>query len=292
MIKAEREALIHCEEVLSGSGSSFSAAMKILPELQRQGMTALYAYCRLVDDAVDEAKNPASAERALSRWRDELARIKAGTPQKKVGVALKWALDRFDIPIDYPELILEGVGWDISPKDYQTFADLGKYCYRVASAVGLFVVAVFEARGEDTKLYAELTGLAVQLTNILRDVREDAEMGRVYLPTEDMHAFGLTREDILKHRQPDRLAELVLFEARRTQELYLMARAALPERFSRRLYFAEAARETYLLILTEIIRRGGDVFTQPVKVPKWQKISIALKKRYHPATLIDSWWSA
>ena len=173
--------LTACREILSHSHSNFAPAFAILPREQRDALTAFYAFCRVVDDAVDGAGDRTSARRALKEWEERLETVRTGEATEPVCVALGWAIERFGIRFDHLRLILAGVGQDLCVTRYETFSDLYEYCYRVASAVGLVCVTVLGEKGPAVEAYAELTGIGVQLTNILRDVAEDARLGRVGL---------------------------------------------------------------------------------------------------------------
>ena len=270
----------YCREVLKRSGSSFALAFYLLPREQREAMTAFYAFCRLADDAVDEAPDIHQARRELEPIKRELELVFTGVPTQPVFRELQRGVRRFGIRRDHLELVIDGVEQDIDKPFYGTFDELYSYCYRVASAVGLVCVTVLGAKGKDVELYAELCGLAVQLTNIIRDVGEDAGRGRIYLPREDLESFGLDESDILEHRDLATLKKLLYFECRRAREYYLLAAAALPVRFKERLYFAEALRETYSLLLERLAVSNLDVFSAPMKLSKAVKLAVAFKHKF------------
>lgn len=281
--------LASCRQILRKSGSSFDLAFRILPADQRDALTAFYAFCRQVDDAVDDAPGPQVARFEIAAWRKRLADLYAGRPDGPVALALADGVARFGIRREHLELILDGVEQDLDVIRYPRFEDLYEYCYRVASAVGLVCVSVVGRLTPEVELYSELTGIAVQLTNILRDVGEDASRGRIYLPLQDLDSFGVAERDLLAGRRSAQLDRLMRFEARRTRHFYRMAEAALPPSDRHRLFFAEALRETYLELFELLQRSGLDAFGRRVSIGSGAKLAIALKRRLHPATFLSRW---
>ena len=282
------DSIAACRRILKRSGSSFALAFHILPTERRDAMTAFYAFCREVDDAVDKASDADSARRSLAAWKDRIPLIYEGRATDPVGRALAWSARRFGIRREHLELVLAGVEQDLGVRRYETFAELYEYCYRVASAVGLVCVTVLGETSPEVELYAEMTGIAVQLTNILRDVGEDAGQGRIYLPMEDLRAFGAGEDDLLNHRMTERIKKLLRFEAQRTWQFYNMSEAALPPQSRHRLFFAEALRETYLRLLERLCAEDFPVFSKRISVGKREKLAIALKRRFHPATFLGA----
>ncbi|HOX44198.1 MAG TPA: squalene/phytoene synthase family protein [Myxococcota bacterium] len=278
-------AMAACRAVLARSGSSFRTAFRLLPAEPRDALTAFYAYCREVDDAVDEAPDELCARRALAGWRARLEAALAGRPGGPVEEALAWAAGRYRLPRAHLELVIEGVEQDLAQRRFRTFQELHAYCYRVASAVGLVCAAVQGGRGAEVELYAELSGVAVQLTNVLRDLGEDAARGRIYLPLEDLEAFGVSEADILGRRPTPALGQLLRFEAARAQALYAQAAAALPPALAARLYFCEALRETYQRLLARLVAADLPVFGARVSLPAWEKLLVVLRRRLSPAAL-------
>ncbi|HOW51639.1 MAG TPA: squalene/phytoene synthase family protein [bacterium] len=267
----------YCRAVLERSGSSFHTAIKFLPAAQRRAMTAFYAFCRAVDDAVDDAPDRETARRELARWHRRVEQAFAGAPTDPIGIELFRAHEHFGIRREQLDLIVEGCSYDLELTRYATFADLYEYCYRVASAVGLVVVALTGRGRTDLENYAEFTGIAVQLTNIIRDIGEDGRNGRIYLPVEDLRAFGVAEADILARRDSENFRRLVEFEAARTREFYRIAEAALPRDLRGRLPFAETVRETYLTLQNELDRARYPVLERKVKLSKARKVAIAAK---------------
>ena len=270
-------ALAECRRILDRSGSSFSVALRILPPAQRDALTAFYAFCREIDDAVDEATDPASARERIRAWRGRLDGLREGRRDGPVCEALGWAVDRFGIRHEHLDLVLEGVEQDLGSSRFRTFEDLYAYCYRVASAVGLVCVTVTCGPAADAGLYAELTGIAVQMTNILRDVGEDARRGRIYLPLEDLEACGANESDILDGRMTGATKRLLRFEAARARHFYDLAGAALPAAPPGRAFFCETVRATYSRLLERLVERDLPVFRERVALATPERVAIALR---------------
>lgn len=265
-------AYAECGRIVRASGSSFHQAFRLLPDERRRSLEALYAYCRVVDDAADDGGDAAAA---VARWREELARVLAGTPTHPVGVALADSIARFAIPPQHLGEILDGVAMDLVPQRFATFAELRRYCYLVASAVGLATIPIFGCRDPRSRDYAEALGVALQLTNITRDVAEDAERGRVYLPQEDLRRFGYSERDLVTHTRNDAFRALVAFECARAREFYTAARAALTPIDQRALAPAEGMRLVYSRVLAKIAAQPDALFGPQVRLPKWQKAALA-----------------
>ncbi|MBI5502330.1 MAG: squalene/phytoene synthase family protein [Deltaproteobacteria bacterium] len=280
-----REALARCREILARSGSSFATAFRVLPAEQRDALTAFYAFCRAVDDDVDESSDPAEAARRIGAWRRRIDRLEGAGAGEPVAVCLAWAAERFGIERRHLHLILDGVETDLRPIRFETFELLYDYCYRVASAVGLVCVRVLAgAEAARAETYAELTGVAVQLTNVLRDVGEDSRLGRIYLPLEDLRVFGVGERDILFRLRTPEVEGLLRFQARRAADYDELAGAALPPDLRPRLFFAEALRATYRRLLERIEAEGLPVLERRVAVPVLERVAIALRHRLDPRT--------
>jgi 15-cis-phytoene synthase len=242
-----------CAEITRRSRSSFYYAFILLPPERRRALNAVYAFCRFIDDIADDEsiREPAAL---LTRWREELDRVYAGVPTRALSRALADSARRFSIPRIYFEEIIAGVEMDLSRTRYQTFEELRPYCYRVASALGLICIEIFGYRNPSAKIYAENLGLALQLTNILRDVREDAARGRIYLPLEDLARFNVTEDEILGGVYSSNFVSLMDFEARRARQLYAAAQMALAAEDRSTLLTAEAMRLIYGALLARIIK--------------------------------------
>ncbi len=260
--------------------TSFYYSFLVLPPAQRRAIIAVWDFCRAVDDAVDEADGGSEGAReALRFWRAELARCYDGSmPETPQGRALQPIIRAFDLPRQPFEDVIDGVAMDLDRTRYKTFGDLSEYCRRVASAVGLICIAVFGCRSEAAREYAMNLGLALQLTNILRDVRDDLERGRVYLPLEDLQAHGCTVDDLARGRMTDQVRALLAFECCRARELYARAADRLSPEDRPRLVAAEIMRAVYFEILRRIERNGYDVFTARVRVPRPRQALIALRQ--------------
>jgi len=259
------------------SRSNFFYAFLLLPRAQREAIFAVYAFCRLVDDAVDEGVDRAAQRRELGRWREEIARVWGQKPTTHpASERLREAVRRFPIPREALEEIIAGVEMDLDRSTYETFADLYPYCYRVASAVGLCSIAIFGYKDLRAQDYAINLGVALQLTNILRDVQTDARMGRVYLPQEDLRRFGVTGEDLREGRYTPAFVELMTFEAARARDYYARAWRGLPAADRRTLFAAEIMGHTYFALLRAIEARRFDVFGGRVAVPTRRRVAIAL----------------
>jgi phytoene synthase len=239
------------------SGTSFYYAFLVLPAAKRRAIYALYSFCRVVDDCVDEPGG--EGEAGLSRWLEEARRCYSGQATTELGRELAEALFQFPIPRACFEQIVEGCRMDLTPRRYATFADLRGYCEKVASAVGLASIEIFGYQSAATPAYAVELGVALQLTNILRDLRADGARGRLYLPLEDLARFGVTEAELLEapasRRRPE-VDALLRFEADRAREHYARAAALLPREDRRSMVSAEMMAAVYRALLEELVRRS------------------------------------
>jgi phytoene synthase len=271
-----RQSYDYCEALSRREAKNFYPAFRVLPGPQRRGMCALYAFLRIADDLSDEPGEVAAKRQALEGWRSGLRRALAGEPSHAIHPALHDTVSRYGIPAEYLEAAIDGVEMDLAPVAYPTFADLRLYCYRVASVVGLSCIHIWGFRGEKAKEYAESAGVAFQLTNILRDLGEDAARGRVYLPQEDLARFGYDAERLRRGHRDAAFRELMRFEVARARALYDAAWPLLPLlRPSGRAVFLVLAR-TYRGLLDAIERRDYDVFSGRVRVSGWRKLWFVL----------------
>jgi len=263
--------------------TSFYYSFLVLPAEQRRAIIAVWDFCRAVDDAVDEdgpvAPGVPTGRPAIAFWRAELARaFDGGQPMTSQGRGLQPFIARFDLPRQAFEDVVDGVAMDLDTTRYRTFDDLFEYCRRVASAVGMICIRIFGCTGDRACEYALSLGVALQLTNILRDVTDDLRRGRVYLPLEDLDACGCTVEALAAGEVTEPVRRLVEFECRRAHEFYERARQALPPGDRRRLVAAEIMRAVYFETLRRIERSGHDVFTARARVPKPHQAMIALRQ--------------
>jgi 15-cis-phytoene synthase len=267
--------------------TSFYYSFLVLPRDQRQAIVAVWDFCRVVDDAVDEHDGrPGSPppREAIRFWRAELARAFDGqTPLTPEARALQPYIRDFGLPRQAFEDVIDGVAMDLETTRYPTFDDLLQYCRRVASAVGLICLPIFGCRTDQARDYALNLGVALQLTNILRDVKSDLSRGRLYLPLEDLAAEGCTVADLDAGRPTDAVRRLLAFECRRAREFYGRAVASRPDEERPRLVAAEIMRAVYFETLMRIERSGYDVFSAPVRVPKPRQALIALRQWLFPA---------
>jgi len=258
------------------SRSNFFYAFLFLPRRQREAMYAVYAFCRIVDDAVDIGDDRDEQRRALAAWRGQIARVYGGAPDHPAARRLQEAIRHFPIPRAVLEDIVAGVEMDLDHTRYETFDDLYPYCYRVASAVGLACIEIFGYRDVRARQYAVDLGVALQLTNIMRDVEPDARAGRVYLPQEDLRRFGVTADDLAAGRYGSRFVDLMTWEAARARQYYERAWRALPPVDARRLFAAEIMGRTYFDLLRALETRRFNVFGGRVSLPAHRKLTIAL----------------
>ena len=265
----------YCQDKAAKSGSSFYYSFMFLPSERRQAITALYAFCREVDDVVDECHDVSLAQTKLEWWRKEVARTYAGTPTHPVGHALQDVLTRFNLPQEQLLEIIDGMAMDLSQTRYLDFKGLQLYCYRVASVVGLLAAEIFGYRDRQTLKYAHDLGLAFQLTNIIRDVGEDARRGRIYLPIEDLQRFNVPAKDILEARYSDSFRDLMKFQAERAEQFYEQAFAQLPavDRKSQRPGLVMAA--IYRTLLREIATDGFQVLDRRTSLTPLRKVWLA-----------------
>jgi phytoene synthase len=265
----------YCQQKAAASGSSFYYAFLFLPAERRRAITALYAFCREVDDVVDEAIDLQLAQTRLAWWRTEIDRMFAGDPQHPVTRALAPALGPYGIDAARLNEIIDGVEMDLTQSRYLDFAGLERYCYRVASVVGILAASIFGYRDARTLEYARDLGIAFQLTNIIRDVGEDARRNRIYLPMEDLKAYGVTAADITGARYSETFADLMRFQARRAEKFYDRALAALPDvdRRAQRPGLIMAA--IYRALLAEIERDGFRVLSARTSLTPLRKLWLA-----------------
>lgn len=262
------------------SGTNFYYAFRLLPAEKRRAIYALYSFCRVVDDCVDEQGG--EGEAGLRRWEEELDRAYAGRAATDLGRDLSRALARFPIPRGALADIVAGCRMDLVTRRYATFVELRAYCERVASAVGLASIEIFSYRNPRTREYAKELGVALQLTNILRDVGVDAARDRIYLPLEDLRRFGVLEEAILSTAQgplPSRneTRALLAFQADRAREHYERARQLLPEGDRRSMLAAEVMGAVYRGILEEIEGRGYPLGGPRVALSRSRKAWLALR---------------
>ena len=265
----------YCQDKAASSGSSFYYSFLFLPPERRRAITALYAFCREVDDVVDECADTAVARTKLAWWRSEIAATFAGSAQHPVAQALTPVVGAFKLPQNQFQDIIDGMEMDLRYNRYPDFATLQSYCYRVAGVVGLMAAEIFGYRDPATLTYAENLGTAFQLTNIIRDVGEDARRGRVYLPLDELNRFGICATDIVHLRDSDALRRLIEYQIDRAEQYYEQAFASLPlqDRKSQRPGLVMAA--IYQSVLKEVRDGGCKVLDRRASLTPIRKLWIA-----------------
>ena len=265
------------------SRSNFYYAFLTLPRPRREALYAVYAFCRIVDDiadlGVDGAADPAAQHAGLAEWRREVARCyeAGGAPEHPIARQLAAAVRAFNLPREALEAIIDGVEMDVDGVAFEKAEDLYPYCYRVASAVGLCCIEIFGYTDPRARQYAIDLGMALQLTNILRDVGADARVGRVYLPREDLRAHGVTPEDLRAGRYDDAVLAVLRAQAARAHEYYQRAEREFPRVDSRSLVPARIMGAIYEALLHEIEARRFQVFGERITVATRRKVGIALR---------------
>lgn len=267
----------YCEDKARQSGSSFTGSFRFLPREQRDAMTALYAFCREVDDVVDECSDAGVARTTLNWWRAEVANIYAGNPQHPVCRALVPVVRRYQLAQEYLLEIIDGMEMDLEQPRYPDFKSLQLYCYRVASVVGLLSAEIFGYKDRRTLKYAHDLGIAFQLTNIIRDVGEDARRNRIYLPMDELQQFGVTAADILQGRETESFQKLMSFQIERARRYYDQALAQLPavDRKAQRAGLVMAA--IYRATLDAVEDSGCHVLKQRVSLGPLYKRWLAIR---------------
>jgi len=265
----------YCQDKAAKSGSSFYYSFMFLPPDKRRAITALYAFCREVDDVVDECSDENAARITLAWWRVQVAEIYEGQPQHPVALALVPIVKQFNFPQEHLQEIIDGMEMDLQKNQYTDFKALQLYCYRVASVVGLLAAEIFGYTDRKTLKYAHDLGIALQLTNIIRDVGEDARRGRIYIPQDELAKFGVHTNDILDGKETEAFRKLMQFQIERAQNYYQQALAQLPEidRKAQRTGLIMAA--IYRATLEEIAASGCHVLKERVSLTPLRKLWLA-----------------
>ena len=267
----------YCQEKCAASGSSFYYSFLFLPAERRQAIMALYAFCREVDDVVDECNDVSLASTKLAWWRQEVQRIADGNPQHPVGLALKKVAPGISLPTEQLLEIIDGMEMDLQQSRYLDFKGLSLYCYRVASVVGLLAAEIFGYTDRQTQKYAHDLGMAFQLTNIIRDIGEDARRGRIYIPMDELKQFNVPAADILNGKYSDNFTALMQFQYERAEHYYEQAFAQLPaiDRKNQRPGLIMAA--IYRTLLAEIKDENFRVLHQRISLLLMRKLWLAAK---------------
>jgi phytoene synthase len=267
----------YCQQKTAQSGSSFYYSFLFLPHERRRAITALYAFCREVDDTVDNATDESVARIKLAWWRTEVSAMFKGTPTHPVAQAMQPHLAAFNIQEEHLQAIIEGMEMDLNQSRYLDFPGLQRYCWHVAGVVGILSASIFGVTDPQTLKYAEKLGLAFQLTNIIRDVGEDARKGRIYLPVNELQQFGVTAADILNARHSDKFEALMRFQAERAHKLYDEAFALLPKQDRRAQRPGLMMAAIYRTLLAEIEHENFKVLNQRISLTPLRKLWLAWK---------------
>lgn len=275
----------YCSRLTRQSRSNFYYSFLFLPKEKREAMYAVYAFCRSVDDVADGPAPLLEKRTSLDEWRRELDRCYHGKAVHPITMTLTQAIRRFSIPQEYFDELITGVEMDLTCSRYPTFPELYTYCYRVAGVVGLMCIEMFGYRNPHAKDYAVNLGVALQLTNIMRDLRVDAERGRIYLPQEELTRFGYSERELLQGVYNPAFVELMRSCSEQARQYFHSARQSLAVEDRRSLFAAEIMGTIYYQLLETIEASGYRVFDRTITLPTRRKLWIAL------SIWARSWWT-
>jgi len=275
--KKLEESYHYCRDLARSKAKNFYYSFIFLPIKQRKAIYALYAFCQYGDQIVDEAQPGINPRAKLSEFRGELMRCIQGVANRPLFYALYDAIKRYDMPPRHFFSLIDGMSMDLSKKRYDTFEELRDYCYKVASTVGLLCVEIFGYEDEAVLEYAENLGIALQLTNIIRDIREDAERDRIYIPLEDLDNHGYSEDELINGVVNDNYINLMEFQYDRAVVFYRMAEEALPFRERKAQIASEIMKVIYREILEDIRKLNFRVMDNKVRLKTSRKIILALK---------------
>jgi phytoene synthase len=265
------------KEIARKSRSSFYFAFNLLPHEKRDAMNTVYAFCRETDDLVDEGNEPEEIKyEKLRKWRIELEKALAGQSDYSLLNKLGKTISKFNIPIDPFFELLKGMEMDLQKKRYLSFDDLVTYCYRVASTVGLMSIEIFGYKHKSARDFAVNLGIALQLTNILRDIKKDSAQGRIYLPQEDLAKFNYTEQDLFNQVYNANFIDLMEYETNRAEEYFKKATMNLDRDDKGTMFAARAMQHIYHKLLKKIIDADYNVYEKNIKVNKIEKAGIAI----------------
>lgn len=268
----------YCKDKTKKSGSSFTISFIFLPKQKREAMIALYAFCREVDDVVDECTDYGVAQTKINWWKCEIENLYADTPQHPVSFALQPVVKTFDLAKAHFLEIIDGMEMDLQFNRYQNFQQLQLYCYRVASVVGLLSAQIFGFQNRNTLKFAHDLGMAFQLTNISRDVGEDARRGRIYLPLDELEQANVSEQDILNSHKTAQVKKLIEFQIERAESFYDKALRQLPAEDAKQQLPGLMMMAIYRTLLREIKADGAEnVLTHRIAIPPVRKLLLALK---------------
>ncbi|HZM87504.1 MAG TPA: presqualene diphosphate synthase HpnD [Blastocatellia bacterium] len=258
------------------ASSNFYYSFLLLPRAERRAIKDVYAFCRLLDDVVDEDHKGRNPYAELDEWRNEVEAIFQGVPSTEFGEQLLVSVEEFELPKQPFLDLIDGMEMDLKWHSYQTFADLREYCYRAASAVGLICIEIFGYESARTREYAVNLGLALQLTNILRDLKEDTARGRIYIPIEDLERVGYSERELRENLYNAPFIELMKFEHSRAKTYFAKAAGSLPEQDRASMFAAEIMSAIYKELLEQIPKVQFNVFRNRLTVSKTRRLQIAL----------------
>lgn len=265
------------KEIAKKSNSSFYYAFNLLPAEQRDAMNTVYAFCRQTDDIVDEGSVTDELKyEKLRKWRIELEKSLSGHSVYPIINKLSRTIQKFNIPLEPFFDLLKGVEMDLQKKRYITFNDLRTYCYNVASTVGLMCIEIFGYRHPSAKDFAVNLGIALQLTNILRDIKKDADKGRIYLPKEDLEKFNYYESDIFNNTYNENFQKMMKYQVKRAREYFDTATSCLNLEDKKAMFAARAMQHIYYRMLNKIVDADYDVYNKKINVSTFQKVGISL----------------
>ncbi|GAB6282574.1 MAG: presqualene diphosphate synthase HpnD [Ignavibacterium sp.] len=265
------------KEISKKSKSSFYYAFNLLPEPKRDAMNTVYAFCRETDDIVDEGLEDENIKyQKLVKWRLELEKAFKNNSSNYLLNKLAKIVMQFNIPIDYLFELIKGMEMDLQNKQYRNFDELKLYCYRVASTVGLMCIEIFGYKNPSAKLFAENLGIALQLTNIIRDVSKDAKKGRIYLPQDELKIYNYSEQDLFNKKYNFNFISLMEFQTNRAKEYFYKATESLDKNDKPSMFAARAMQHIYYRLLEKIIKEKYDVYNKNIRVSTFEKVSISL----------------
>jgi phytoene synthase len=267
----------HTAKLVKAARTNFYYAFVFLPKKKREAIFAAYAFSRHTDDIIDDAPSKDQAKHDIDIWRNELQACYHGSPTHPIAINLQNTLQDFAIPKEHFVALIDGVEMDLVKNRYETFDELYQYCYRVASVVGLICIEIFGYSNPQTKDYAINLGLALQLTNIMRDVHTDYLQNRIYLPAEDFETFSYTEKDLAQQHYNSSFVKMMTFQATRTQHYYQEAARLLPKADRPKMFPAEIMGKIYAGLLSQIEKADYNIFDSKIRLSNPHKLSIALK---------------
>lgn len=275
---SEKKGNIRTLDVMKKSKTNFFYSSLFLPKHKREGLRTIYAFCRMTDDIVDEATGDAESKRVeLKDWENKLREAMSGKSGDGFFTELKEQIERFSIPVQPFFDLIKGMEADLDKREYESFDELCRYCYYAASTVGMMSISVFGYRHDSAKMYAEKLGIALQLTNIIRDVDRDFESGRLYIPAEEMKRFGYTRDDLKIKVYNGNFRDMMEYQYRRALKYYKHANECLHKEDRRNMIPAIIMQRVYLAMLEKIRGEGFNVFNRKIGISKTRKLIIALR---------------